>query len=106
MIDREILTRVCDLLAEGEHRLTRGAYARTFQGLDIDPTFEGAICWCTLGAIRKVAGFNTDRQIPRGVYTALRAAGVSKEVDDWSDETPYPEIIATLARAAELAGGE
>ena len=106
MTDRELLTKVRDLLAEGKRRLARRAYARSARGRRVVPDCEGARCWCVLGAIRKVGRFYNDADIPKSVIAALYQAGVPASVVAWSDDTPYPEIIATLARAAELAGSE
>ena len=102
MTDAEILTRVCDLLGEGEHRLARGTFAKSAKGRTVSPLSEKAVCWCVWGAIEKVVGSGVDvSDLARWLFKS----GMRDSIERWSDTAPYPEIIATLTRAAALAGG-
>lgn len=91
-----------DLLSDPK-RFTVGAFARNASGIPVGPRDEGAVCWCLLGAIRKL---ETDWQPGSDLYIQLREkltprlAG-GRSVATWSDVNGHDAVIKLLDEMLE-----
>lgn len=101
----EALRAARDLLTP-EGAWTQGASARTEDGIMLhDPRSEEAICWCSLGALRRVVD---DPVVYDGARSALRQAtggGTRGMLSVWND-SPHrtqADIVHTFSSAIALA---
>lgn len=100
-----VLTGVRALIADPAH-WTKGVYARAANGRETLHDSEDAVCWCLVGAIKKVGGYELDREIPPEIINTLCTAGVGNDETAWNDakRRTHPRVIATIDLAITLAG--
>ena len=103
----EILRAGRELLSDPA-RCTKGAYARTAQGKDVDPGSPYATCWCSHGAFSKVSGKSVYSENPGREFLAKAFGGkpeVLKEhwITEGHDASDHPTILRAWDRAIELA---
>jgi len=79
----EILKTARHLIEQG---WTQGNYARNAIGDRTDPAAENAVCWCTLGALRRASGFGI----------ALNHLVYCMEEDRYRIETNYGVVTRRL----------
>ena len=87
----ELLTQARALLADPEH-WTKGAYARGTKGEPMSPTDNSAVCFCSVGAILRVAGHDED-----GAYHHLQRVCIretSLSLVTMNDTRSHPEVLA------------
>lgn len=84
----QVLNEARELIAKG---FTQGSYAKGSNGNDVDAMSDDATCFCTLGALARVEGFNTRAAYDRG------AVGM------YADSEAVREITQTLI---DLFGGD
>lgn len=104
----EVLQKARDLLTDREH-WAQDWFAYDNSGLFVDPTDEGATCWCSIGAICKVEGI-TNHNASKALF---RLNGVLKvhfnwwsSVADYNDTHTHEEVLAVFDKAIELAKAE
>ena len=79
---------------------TQDTYARDVHGEPTSPESMDAVCWCSLGALKK-----TDSYL-EGAGLLLRSiSGVSKHpfIPSFNDTRTHEEVMAMWDRAIELA---
>lgn len=103
MNTREILVAARELISVPE-RWTQGSLAESRLGRPIGPSTPGAVCWCALGAVQKVAD---DLNMPfGGAVSHLNKAGPIN-LGLFNDTHTHPEVVALFDRAiASCEGGE
>jgi hypothetical protein len=82
---------------------TQGEVARDKSGKGLDHALSGgAVCWCSLGAIRKVVENYDDFD---EAYDILRDKGKIKQIANFNDTHTHAEVLALFdAAIAELEG--
>lgn len=82
---------------------TQGELARDADGKQVPPLDDNATCWCSIGALRKAAGFG---DIYKGPFGALYFKVPTKgSVSDFNDTHTHAEVLALFdAAIAELEG--
>ena len=101
MNTREILVAARELISEPE-RWTQGEHARDLNGRRVSPGGPNAVCWCSLGALEKVA----DGSPPHVAHAVLQYA-VRTRVSQFNDGTDHAAVLAMFDRAiAYCEGGE
>lgn len=101
----EVLDGAADLLTP-EGAWTQGAQAKDADGFYVERTDNTAVCWCTVGAVGRVADLSDTRL--RTISQALRAVSTvtgGKEVSRWNDayDRTQAEVVGKLREAAALA---
>lgn len=110
----EIFTRAADLL-EPEGAWTQGAFSRNADGSvdhggdeDPDGVADNPVCWCLLGAMAKVSGYD----LVRGPYpfsgplkqaTRTLRAFTGNDPSEWNDAPGrrQEDVVAILRKAAK-----
>lgn len=103
---RDILNAAADLL-EKPGAWTQGYYANRDDGGHTDALSDDAVCWCSLGAIARVAGAypESDRGGPAFEAADVLEKVVGSYVADFNDKTgrTQAEVVAAFRKAAEEA---
>jgi len=104
----ELLTKAKALIADPKH-WAQGFYAKDSKGHDVGPAKPHAVCWCSLGALNKVAH-------EESIYSARFAATryLSKVVDecgyrgipDFNDSSSHEAVMKAWDKAIKLAKEE
>lgn len=68
-------------LFQSPHRWTRGAFARDERGGDVEVDSKRAVCWCVIGAIRKIYG-DWNKEALEKLYVTLGDNGSILELND------------------------
>lgn len=89
---KQDLEALRELLADPK-RFTTGAFARDAQGAPVGPNDEKAVCWCLLGAIRKL---EQDWRPGSPTYRRIGDAVGSTSVGAWADANGHAAILALL----------
>lgn len=74
---KEVLKEARDLIAAG---FTHYSYAKDTDGHDVDAMNDAASCFCTLGALARVEGFNTLGLHERGPADMYRDSEAVREI--------------------------
>ncbi|MCZ7496292.1 hypothetical protein O8B39_17465 [Agrobacterium rhizogenes] len=98
----QILKEARALIAD-EKNWTQGAFARDANGRS--ERIDRAICFCSIGAIAKVARTNLGSPVPAPV---LKALGVTAHcrLAQFNDSHTHPEVLALFDRAIARAESE
>jgi hypothetical protein len=107
----EILRKAAEKIAAPEKWAKLG-YAFNATGEPVDWDDHDAVCWCLTGATAVVAdkgdayGCAADRYLRRVI--GAQPASSADTVSVWNDrpERTHSEVLAALAKAAELAESE
>ena len=96
----QILVEARELLSVPE-RWTKDEYARDPSGEAVMPLSERAVCWCTIGAMYRIAGAHGDelRKAKRALERATQDGAIAVFNDDPS--RTHAEILAAFDRAIE-----
>jgi len=96
----EILRKAADLI-EPEGKWTQGYYARNSSGDIRVATDSEAVCWCAIGAIRKVSHTTASREAI--VVAQMLGFKGSDELVNWNDAKgrTQAEVVAALRAAAD-----
>lgn len=82
---RQILQEARNLIAAG---WTKGTFARNADGQAVPNDSKSAQCFCTIGAIRRVADHGSE---PLGPYleavVAVRQAAGTRNIPSWNDNS-------------------
>lgn len=96
----KILTRARALIADPA-RWTQGDYARDANGKSVLPNSRYAVCWCSVGALRKVTRCAI---LPDCAYLALSdGIGSHKSVHAFNDASTHEEVLLLFDRAIKKA---
>lgn len=89
-----------DLIADPE-RWTQGAYARDEYGEGVDACDETAVCWCSIGALRKV--FAEAECVPDSIHDAYKriseSFGVYGNLANKNDDYTHAQVLAAWDKA-------
>lgn len=92
---RETLIKAKALITDPKN-WTQGAYARTGDGVPVPLSHSAAVCFCSMGAIRRISG---ELGAP---YQALkREIGPSDMVCEYNDSHTHEEVLALFDKAIE-----
>jgi len=89
-----------DLFSLGPERFTTGAFARDADGKPCGPNDERAVCWCLVGAIRKVT---PEWRPGTDLYRLMRDELGLENISAWSDANGYDAVMKLIERAASAA---
>ena len=102
----DVLNQAAELVEFG---WTKGAYARTAAGDELDLGQKGGICWCTSGAIGEAVR-RLNQRFDEGLFFEAteefrRALRIRDEVPEWNDRASRRkgQVITALRRTAALA---
>ena len=101
----ELLTKAKALIADPEH-WTKGWYAHNAEGQDVGPAEPDAVCWCSLGALEKVA--HEEHTCGACLAATRYLAKVSDEcgysgIPYFNDNSSHETVMKAWDRAIELA---
>lgn len=96
---KEKLQAIYSLL-ENEKRWTTHAEARDAAGELVDPKSEKAVCWCLLGAIRKVSN-TTDERVALLVVLDNRLGQSLMTLALFNDFSTHQDILQLIKGAME-----
>jgi hypothetical protein len=84
---------------------TQGYYAKDADAYWRDADSKDAACFCTMGAIMRVAGSDVDPRATVAFGLVRRVIG-SESIGVWNDAPgrTLAEVLTTLERAVDLAG--
>lgn len=104
---KEVLIEARALIADPA-RWTQGEFARTADGRILDGYCEGAVCWCALGAIRKVTmeGAESREERTEALVLSYDAADLLQAhlanviaVPKFNDSHTHEEVLALFDKA-------
>ena len=84
---------------------TRGALALDADGDEVGPISPEATCFCTVGAIARAIGDNSNFGLRSDAHNKLRTLLPTFYISEWND-APYrthDEVVAKLREAAAAA---
>jgi hypothetical protein len=101
-----------DLISEPS-RWLQGGLAQDSEGKAVNPIDPSAVCWCSVGAVRKMAGIHQPL-VGRRALDQLRLAATElgyfsdrelawKRLDKINDNRTHPEVLAMWDQAIERA---
>lgn len=113
MKPRDVLLRAREVLSDPK-AWTQGQFARDADGQACEPTSDKAVCFCLMGAMRKVTGvssaYHHDSPYQRHNWAHYRQAqhvlyGVTGRIDEFNDDpgVTHDGILAALENAIALA---
>lgn len=91
----EVLSRAKELISKPEN-WTRAAFARDKDGTSVSWSSPDAVCFCSVGAVRRVA-----KEEGSEAETPLRL--VMKSIVDYNDYRTHPEVLAAFDSAIGLS---
>lgn len=98
----DILIKARELISDPE-RWTQGAYAKDSSGREVYDS-DAAVCWCGIGALRRVAGYDylSRSKAIDFLHKTAREAGFDY-FQDFNDSSTHAEVLAAFDRAIEAA---
>lgn len=96
LIDRYKAVRKLISLPE---RWTQGEYAKDVQGYPVKPKTMEAVCFCTLGALERVAHDRVERRQMQKYLTRIATEETGLDLVELNDTSTHEEIIAFFDRA-------
>lgn len=98
------LLRKARALLEMQNHWTKRAFALNAEGYVTDPTGNDAVCWCSVGAIRRVAG-GAHRTAVIESTNALTACLSGRYISEFNDDpnTTHADVLAMFDRAIARA---
>lgn len=104
MKNRDLILAAADLI-EGEGRWTQGYTARNEYGQPVSNGHMEAVCWCAIGALRRVSGEENLENIV-AVKLGLNCSPIGKPhplaAFNDAENRSQSEVVSALRRAAEL----
>jgi hypothetical protein len=105
------VTAVRDVLRDAAELLrtkgwTQNTSARNDAGRAVSALDAGAVCFCAMGALSRVAAEGCDDKTKDAAIGALRLAiGIDCGIASWNDapERRAEDVVAAFERAADLA---
>ena len=99
MKTREILVAARELISQPE-RWTKGEYARDLNGRRVSPGGPNAVCWCSIGAMAKVAGLSSgEMEASEASVTLALAAESNGVIPEWNDASGHQSVVEAFDRA-------
>lgn len=102
------ILRKARALLDDPQKWCQGAYARAPGGNPIGPETKGAVQWCAVGALRKVAGGPDADGIHEAVHelnASIRSPGEILSFND-ADRRKHAQVLKVFDRAIERLEGE
>lgn len=101
----ELLTKAKALIADPKH-WTQGWYAKDAKGHSTVPSTPNAVCWCSVGAIDKVA--REENTYSPKLEAAKYLTKVSAEcgysgIPDFNDSSSHETVMKAWDKAIKLA---
>lgn len=95
MMTLEVLVKARELLSDPA-RWTQGCFARTIDGAKVRSRSKNAVCFCSVGALRKVGG-----SAALGTAIDLLEAVVDDSIDAWNDDPwrTHADVLAAFDAA-------
>lgn len=84
-------------LIDTPEKWTRGVYARDLAGGDVHPSDDRAVCFCSKGALMRIAGLGDDYTKAREKLSEHVGAYIVQFNDD--PERTHPEVLAAFDAA-------
>lgn len=103
----QILKDARALIAD-EKNWTKDAFARNSSGEKVDPTNEGAVCFCAIGALAKAAGVNPEGELPAEnlLVSEMLEWDARDSIPDFNDSHPHADVLTLFDRAIARAESE
>ena len=101
----ELLVKAKAVIADPKH-WTQGQYAKDVKGYSTGPSTPDAVCWCSLGALDKVA--HEENTYSTHLTTAGYLAVVADEcgysgIPDFNDNSSHETVMKAWDKAIKLA---
>ena len=101
----ELLTKAKDVIADPKH-WTKGWYAHNADGFDVGSCKPEAVCWCSLGALEKVAHeentCSLELEAAKYLIKVSREFGCS-DIPDLNDHSSHETVMKAWDKAIKLA---
>ena len=101
----ELLVKAKAVIADPKH-WTQGWYAKDVEGLNVGPSTPKAVCWCSLGAIQKVAHEEVtySTRLTAGGYLSRVAAECGYiRIPEFNDNSSHEAVMKAWDKAIKLA---
>ena len=101
----ELLTKAKAVIADPKH-WTQGRYAQDAKGYSTGPTTPDAVCWCSLGALSKVAyedSAHSSLLMTAGYLSRVSAEYGYNGIPDFNDDSSHETVMKAWDRAIQLA---
>ena len=101
----ELLIKAKAVIADPKH-WTQGSYAKVAEGRNVGPAKPDAVCWCSIGAIDKVAH---EESTYAARFAATRYLAVvsdkygSSGIPDFNDNSSHETVMKAWDKAIKLA---
>lgn len=100
MNNYDILTNAQNLIRDPKN-WTQELYARDEDDHAVEPASKQAVCYCSLGAIMRVTGLDSDTT-EHPTFDLLEVA-MGSFVTEFNDDRTHAEVMAAFDKARELA---
>ena len=101
----ELLTKAKAVIADPKH-WAQGFYAKDAKGQTLLPCNPDAVCWCSVGALEKVAyeedTYSTRFAATKCLFEVSAEYGYSG-ITDFNDNSSHKAVMKAWDRAIELA---
>ena len=101
----ELLTKAKAVIADPKH-WTQDVYAKDAKGYSTGPAEPNAVCWCSIGAIEKVAHeegtYSTRFSATRYLVVVSDKYGYSG-ITDFNDNSSHEAVMKAWDKAIKLA---
>ena len=101
----ELLIKAQAVIADPEH-WTQDWYAHNAEGQDVGPSTPDAVCWCSLGALEKVAyeenTYAARFAATRCLFEVSAECGYSG-IADFNDNSSHEAVMKAWDKAIKLA---
>ncbi len=104
----ELLTKAKAVIADPKH-WAQGQYAKDAKGYSTGPAEPYAVCWCSLGALEKVAYEEedlptySDTRLAAMRYLAEVSAECGYSITDFNDNSSHEAVMRAWDKAIKLA---
>ena len=101
----ELLIKAKAVIADPKH-WTQGSYAKDAEGRNVGPAKPDAVCWCSIGAIDKVAH---EESTYAARFAATRYLAVVSDkygysgITDFNDNSSHKVVMKAWDKAIKLA---
>ena len=101
----ELLIKAKAVIADPKH-WTQGWYAQDANGYSTEPSTPNAVCWCSVGALEKVAyeedTYSTRFAAKRCLFEVSSEYGYSG-ITDFNDNSSHETVMKAWDKAIKLA---
>ena len=101
----ELLIKAKAVIADPKH-WTQGWYAKTAKGQSTEPSAPRAVCWCSVGALEKVAYEENTYSTRFGAMWYLLDVSVEcgyTGISDFNDNSSHKVVMKAWDKAIKLA---